>query len=81
MSSSHLTPEQRERADQILEGLRARGDEALRELAELLATKQDHELLGRTEFEVRDLVHELGARAIETAAATRRKKGGTEGPA
>lgn len=81
MSSPQLTPEQRERADQILEALKVRGDEALRELAELLATKEDHELLGRTEFQVRDLVHKLGAQAIETAATTRRKKRGTRGPA
>ena len=36
----------------------------------------DAQLLGRTEFEVRDSVHRLGARALE-AALDERKKGGT----
>jgi hypothetical protein len=46
----------------------------------LLVSKQDHELFGETEFQVRDLVHEIGARAIETAV-NERKKGGTKGRA
>jgi hypothetical protein len=40
----------------------------------------DAELLGKTEFEVRDRVHDLGARVIETALEER-KKGGTTGRA
>jgi len=43
-------------------------------------SKQDHELFGEAEFQVRDLVHRVGARAIE-AAVNERKKGGTEGRA
>jgi hypothetical protein len=49
-------------------------------LARLLAAKADHELLGATEFQVRDAVHRLGARALE-AALTGRKKGATTAPA
>ena len=45
-----------------------------------LASKKDHELLGATEFEIRDRVHKLGAHAIETAL-NERKKGGTKGRA
>jgi hypothetical protein len=37
-------------------------------------------LLGQTEFEVRDRVHQIGAKAIETAL-DERKKGGTKAPA
>lgn len=33
-------------------------------------------LLGQKEFELRDNVHELGAKAIEVAARERQKKGG-----
>ena len=43
-------------------------------LAELLASKPDDQLLGQTEFEVRDRVHGIGAKAIE-AALDERKKG------
>jgi WD40 repeat protein len=49
-------------------------------VARLLASKPDPQLLGRTEFEVRDQVHAIGAKAIETALAER-KKGGTKGRA
>ena len=51
----------------------------IRSIAELLASKPDRQLLGQTEFEVRDLVHKIGAKAIETAL-DERKKGGTKGP-
>jgi hypothetical protein len=36
-------------------------------------------LLGQKEFELRDQVHELGARALEAAADERQKKGGVRG--
>jgi hypothetical protein len=45
-------------------------------MARLLASKPDRRLLGETEFQVRDLCHQIGAKAIETAL-TERKKGGT----
>jgi hypothetical protein len=80
MSWSHLPPEQAERARQIYEHIRQKQDDQLRELAALLASKPDSQLLGQTEFEVRDLVHRMGAEVIDTAAE-QRKKGGTTPPA
>jgi len=80
MSSSPLTPEHAEQAERIFQSLRQAVDSDLRSLAELLASKPDRQLLGQTEFEVRDRVHKIGARAIETAL-NERKKGGTRGPA
>jgi hypothetical protein len=80
MSWSHLSPEQAERAEQIFPSLRQATEADLRGLAESLACKEDRELLGATEFEVRDRVHEIGARAIETAV-NGRKNGGTGGRA
>jgi hypothetical protein len=79
MDRSHLSPDQAQRAEQIYQALRQGDDARLRQLAELLATKPDDQLLGQTEFEVRDLVHKLGADAIQ-AAVNQRKKGDTEGP-
>ena len=75
-----LTPEQRAEADRIEQRLLelARGD--LRELAELLASKPAGELLGAAEYEVRDRVHKIGARAVEVALAGR-EKGATAGRA
>ena len=80
MSWSHLTLEQAERAEQIFQALRQATEADLRGLAELLACKDDHQLLGATEFEVRDRVHTLGAKAIETAV-NQRKERGTKGRA
>jgi hypothetical protein len=51
-------------------------DAELRRMAKLLAGKQDAELFGQTEFELRDRVHALGARALEAVADERQKKGG-----
>ena len=80
MSRLPLTPEQTELAERIYQTLKQAADSDLRGLAELLASKPDRQLLGPTEFEVRDRVHKIGAKAFETALEER-KKGGTRGPA
>ena len=48
-------------------------------LAKSLASKKDEELFGRNEYELRDRVHELGAKALEIAANARQKKGWVRG--
>ena len=73
MSWSHLTTEQAELAERIYQTLRQAADSDLRGLAELLASKPDRQLLGQTEFEVRDRVHKIGAKAFETALDERKK--------
>jgi hypothetical protein len=45
------------------------------QLARLMASKEDRQLLGRTEFEVRDQVHRLGAQVLESVLQERKKKG------
>ena len=75
-----LTSEQRAEADRIHAAMLQTAEADLRELAELLATKDDTNTLGATEFAVRDIVLRVGAKAIETALEER-KKGGTTGPA
>jgi hypothetical protein len=75
-----LTPDQEAEAQRLLEPLRQPFLDEARRLARLLAAKPDDKLLGRTEFEVRDAVHRLGASALQ-AALDGRKKGGTGGPA
>lgn len=54
-------------------------DQELRRMAKLLAGKADSELFGQTEFELRDRVHALGARALEAVANERQKKGRIQG--
>jgi hypothetical protein len=80
MSQPHLSPEQAKRAEQIFQSLRQETEADLRGLAELLASKEDGQILGATEFEVRDRVHKIGAKAIE-AALNGRKGGGIRGRA
>ena len=72
--------EQVAEADRLFHVLRPAVEDALRRLTRLLASKPDDKLLGKTEFEVRDRVHAIGARAIETAL-NERNTGGTKGPA
>jgi hypothetical protein len=74
MSSPVLTPEQQERA-QILaeEALKATQEEILQR-AQLLASKPDGQLLGATEFQIRDLVHKAAARLIQAEVEHRQKK-------
>jgi hypothetical protein len=79
-SSRQLTPEQEAEAQRLADCIAVQTKEELLRITRLLVSKPDHELLGETEFEVRDLVHQIGARAIETAV-NGRKKGGTEGRA
>ena len=80
MSTLELTPEQQERAQILAEQALQAAEGEFRQMAELLASKPDGQLLGATEFQVRDVVHAIGAKAIETALAGR-KKGGTTGRA
>jgi hypothetical protein len=75
-----LTPDQEAEARRLYDTLKRTTDADLLALARLLAAKPDAELLGATEFQVRDRVLRIGARALE-AALDGRKKGGTTGPA
>ena len=80
MSDSDPVAEQADLEERIYQGLRQACDGDLRRMAKLLASKPYKQLLGQTEFEVRDLAHDLGAKALQTAL-DERKKGATAGPA
>ncbi len=64
-----------EEEQRIYELLSKVSDQELRRMAKLLAGKGDGELFGQTEFELRDRVHALGAKALEAVADERQKKG------
>lgn len=76
MDRIELTAEQEAQAarieDVILAGMRAE----VRAMARFMASRQDGEVLGESEFRIRDRCHALGARVID-AALSERKKGGT----
>ena len=71
-ATSDQQPESRDLRKAMLEAAAA----DLQELADLLADKPDESILGKTEFLVRDIVHRVGAKFVETALRER-KKGGT----
>jgi hypothetical protein len=71
-----LDAEQEAEAQRIYERLRGAFDEELKSMARFMASKPNQQLFGQTEYELRDRVHELGARVLETAADERQKKGG-----
>ena len=71
-----LDTEQQATAQQIYERLGPLFEEERKRIAVLLGSKGNSELFGKTEYELRDRVHDLGAKALEAAADERQKKGG-----
>ena len=79
-TSLDLTPEQAADAVRIFQVLRQATEDDHWRIAQLLASKPNSQILGATEFELRDLVHQTGAKALQ-AALEGRRKGGTKGRA
>ena len=77
MTDLLLTAEQEAEAQVFYEKLRAAFDREALHLARVLASKEDRQLLGGTEFDVRQRVLRLGATVLQTAL-DERKKGGTK---
>jgi hypothetical protein len=80
MEELELDPEREDEARRIEDVIMAAARVDVRRMARLLASKKNSELLGETEFQLRDIVHHLGAKGID-AALSERKKGGIRGPA
>jgi hypothetical protein len=80
MSTPQIPDSEHDRLEEeIFQALRTGTEAELRGLAKLLAATPDERLFGRTEFEVRDRAHRIGAKALTTALAAR-KKGGIRVP-
>jgi len=74
-----LTSEEEAAAERIYESLRDKVDQQVRNMARMMAAKKPHELLGRGEFELRDMLFDLGANVLETGTNECAKKGGLSG--
>ena len=75
-----LTAEEEAAAERIFQSLKGKAEQQLRNMARSMAAKKPHELLGRGEFELRDMLHDLGANVLETAVnETAEKKGRVRG--
>jgi hypothetical protein len=79
MSSIPLGPEQEGQVQALADKIQDAHRPLVEKLARLLLSKGDGDLFGQTEFDVRDLVHLLGARAYDTVPAE--KKTAAKGPA
>jgi hypothetical protein len=70
-----LTPEQEAEAQRLAEIFLQKAREETLAMARIMVSKPDRQLLGESEFQVRDSAHRLAAHAIETALNERKKRG------
>ena len=71
-----LNEDQKQEAEAIFQRIQGAFLSEARCMSELMASKDTAHIFGKTEFELRDRVHELGATVLEATAAERVKKGG-----
>ena len=69
-----LTSDQQALAEELGTKFRSALDSDITALAQLLATKTDATFFGATEFQIRDLVLGMGAKALEAAVASQKKR-------
>lgn len=74
-----LTAEEEAAAERIYESLKGKAEQQLKNMARMMAAKKPEELLGRGEFELRDMLFDLGANVLETGANECVKKGRLSG--
>ena len=72
MADILLTSEQEAEAQRIAAIIAKKAKEEALAMAPLLVSKNDREILGATEFEIRDRVHKLGAYALPTTLSGKR---------
>ena len=77
MNKIVLSPEQEAEAQRLAAIVAKRCQEDMLQMMRIMVSKPDSQLLGQTEFEIRDRAHQLAANAIETVL-NERKKGGTK---
>jgi hypothetical protein len=77
MNKILLSPEQEAEAQRLAAIVAKRCQEDMLQMMRIMVSKPDSQLLGPTEFEIRDRAHQLAANAIETVL-NERKKGGTK---
>ena len=67
-----LSPELEAKAQELVARLRPEAESELLVLARLLVSKEDQEIFGEAEFEARDIVHRIGAKAFEARLALKK---------
>lgn len=77
MSSERLTPEQEAEVELLAERIQHAAGEEFRQMARTLVGKKPSQIFGQTEFEIRDILLRVGAKAYEEYL--REKKTATKG--
>lgn len=75
MEDFQFTPEQKAEVQRITEIVLNATRADIERMACVMVSKKDENLLGQTEFEVRDICHQIGAKVVETALEGRKKGG------
>jgi hypothetical protein len=79
MTPSNLTAEQEAEAQRLAQRIQEQSGEDILALARLLVSKPESEIFGQTEFQARDVVHRVAAKAYTARLAE--KKTATAAPA
>jgi hypothetical protein len=79
MPSTPLSLEKRAEAQALAEAIRQAVKAEIDQLADQLVSTPDRDLCGANEFKIRDLAHQIAAKAFEQHLA--RKKTATQAPA
>lgn len=74
MSTPDLSPEQEAHAQELARTLHKALESDILQMTRLLASKPDDQVLGQTEFPIRDIVHEIGAKTIQAELDARQKR-------
>jgi hypothetical protein len=74
MSTPDLTPEQEAHAQELAKTVLKAFESDILQMTRLLASKPDNQVLGQTEFQIRDIVHQIGAKTIQAELDARQKK-------
>ena len=72
MTPTTLTVEQEAQAQRLAQQIQDVAREDILELARLLVSKRASDIFGETEFQVRDVVHRVGAKAFEVHLAEKK---------
>jgi hypothetical protein len=74
MTTPDLTPEQEAHAQELARTVLKSLEADILQMTRLLASKPDRQVLGPTEFQIRDIVHQIGAKTIQAELDARQKK-------
>lgn len=81
MCPEGMSDEQYLEAQQLMEVSKEAVEDELWRMSCMMACKKNGEMLGQTEFTLRDMLLRVGAIVLENAVNGRRKKGGTKAAA